>query len=406
MQQRKHIFSLATLIFLLAISSSTKAQQNQPGGKSAASNVVTVAPAPLLANRLAGISASGEAKQYTPDKLAEMVGNAAPALREYHANSATSRNYGDAEVAVFETRDRFAAYGVFTYFAESKPVSSDPAEWGTTSARLPHGVVFHKGRYCVLVTGDDSPSILRLAKEVEKKIASTNEDRPSLVGRFSEANVVAESRQYKSVTQAVKYFLGPESLGSYVEHAREMFEFFGDAEAALVEYAPVNEPSAQNSRVKLVIVEYHTPQFATDAMTRVNSYLDSLPADERDRITIKREGNYIVETINAPDSEFANQLMDSVEYAYSVKWLRNPLLTTNDPFRQQKAAEMLLSSFSILGVILGTVFAGGLIFGTFIFIQRRRQQRQVFSDAGGMLRLDIDQFEATMLGLPPGNSEK
>lgn len=405
MQQRKHIFSLAALIFLLAISSSTKAQQNQPGGQSTGStNVVAVAPAPLLAGKLAGVRATGEAKYYAQDKLPEFIGNQAGIYREYRVSSATLRNYGPIEVAIIETRDRFAAYGLFSYLVESKPVSVDAPEWGTTSARLPDGPIFHKGKYVVSVTGHANVStMMRMAQEIAQKITTANADRPPLIERLSTANSVAENRQYRPVTQATKYFLGPESLGSYVEHAREMFDFFGEAEAVMVEYAQANAPVSSSSALKVVIVEYHTPQFATDAMARVNSYLDSLPAAERERIAVKREGNYIVETLNAPDPDFASQLIDSVEYAYSVKWLRNPLLATNDPFRQQKTAEMLLSTFGILGVILGTVFACGLIFGTFIFIQRRRQQRQIFSDAGGMLRLDL---EATMLGLPPGRSEK
>jgi len=68
--------------------------------------------------------------------------------------------------------------------------------------------------------------------------------------------------------------------------------------------------------------------------------------------------------------------------------------------------DVLLSTFGLLGLILLTVLTGGAVFGTTIFLKRRKRQREVFSDAGGMLRLDIDQFEHAMLGLPPKRSEE
>jgi hypothetical protein len=106
--------------------------------------------------------------------------------------------------------------------------------------------------------------------------------------------------------------------------------------------------------------------------------------------------------VNIDDREFAEGLINSVQYPYTVKWLRNPLWAVNDPFRMEKTADMLLSTFGLLGLILLTVLVGGTIFGTSVFLRRRRQQREVFSDAGGMLRLDIEPF---VLALPPKREE-
>jgi len=219
------------------------------------------------------------------------------------------------------------------------------------------------------------------------------------------------------VTGSQRYFLGPESMNAFVAHSREMFDFAGDADSVVADYVQAvdQQPSVDqkgnaaektSSNLRFVIVEYHTPQLATDAMTRASGFLSSLPDGEQQQIILKRTGNYIVEATAVHDRELAESLVNSVEYPYTVKWLRNPLWPTNDPFRARKAAEMLVSTFGLLGLILLTVLGVGTVFGATIFLKRRKRQQEVFSDAGGMLRLDIDQIESAMLGLPPQGSEE
>ncbi|HKQ07784.1 MAG TPA: hypothetical protein VJ464_21840 [Blastocatellia bacterium] len=157
--------------------------------------------------------------------------------------------------------------------------------------------------------------------------------------------------------------------------------------------------------MKLIIIEYHTPQFAYDAINRANEFVNSLPEAEQQHIIIKREGNYIVEAVSFNDRNAAQAIVDAVQYPYGVQWLHHPSIPSPDPFRAQKAAQMLLSTFSLLGVLLGSVLVAGCIFGTTMFLKRRKHMQAAFSDAGQMLRLEIDPFEKTILGLPPKRSE-
>ncbi|HJZ67089.1 MAG TPA: DUF6599 family protein [Blastocatellia bacterium] len=368
----------------------------------------------LLSDALGGAKATSDIKRVSGDNLTELVAESAAVYQEYRVMSAASREYGAARVDVFETQNQFAAFGLFTFNTVTGENKTVGKEFGSGSASLDGAIIFWKGRFFIRVNSvnhkpasTNSGAAQALARAVADEVGGGNSGvtRPPLLDSLPEAAIVPDSK---------RYVLGPESLNAYVAHAREMFEFRGDTEAVVGEYRPVSvaggatqeHSSEADSLLKLAIVEYHTPQFATDAMLRVNDFVSSLPEGERERIVVKRTGNYIIEAANVRDREFAESLVNSVQYPYTVKWLRNPLWPTNDPFRTQKAAQMLLSTFGLLGLILMTVLVVGSVLGTTIFLKRRKQQRKAFSDAGGMLRLEIDPFESVILGLPPKRSEE
>jgi hypothetical protein len=419
--------------FILAIGSMIATAGEVAAQQAPKSDVVPLAGSSqllsLLPDSLAGVRATSELKQVANENLGELVGDKAQIYREYRVTSAASREYGGARVDIFETRHQLAAFGLLTFSLgvdSKRPIEEDI---GSGTLRLADALVFFKGRFLIRI-GNTAHNGARgnrsgyeaLAQAIAAEIvpANTAITRAALLDSLPGASIVSGSR---------RYLLGPESLNTYIEHGRDLFDFNGDTEAAAAEYkqGPDAQVTAQavdqkSTRpgpsapaitgsspdvLKLAIVEYHTPQFATDALTRATDYLSSLPEDQQQRIIIKRVGNYVVEAANVRDRSFAEGLIDSVEYPYAVKWLRNPLWPTNDPFRAQKAAQMLLSTFGLLGLILMTVLVVGTVFGTTIFLKRRKRQQQVFSDAGGMLRLDIDQFESAMvLGLPPARNDE
>lgn len=380
--------------------------------------VVRLAPSSqlvgLLRDSLGGQRATSELKQVGKDNLSELVEDKAPVYREYLVTSAVSRQYGRLRVDVFETQHQLAAFGLFTFNTGADKKNPVTVDVGTGGLLLGPRLFFYKGRFFVCIsdtdhstTRADRPEGKHAYEAIGSALAdqitpaNTAVTRAALLDSLPETAIVARSR---------RYFLGPESLNTYVEHGGEMFDFAGDTEAAAAEYTQGAQPQPTDSKaasdaLKIVVVEYHTPQFATDAMMRATGYVSSLPENEQQEIILKRIGNYVVEAANVRDRMLAESLINSVQYPYTVKWLRNPLWPTNDPFRVQKAAEMLVSTFGLLGLIIGTVLVVGTVFGTTIFLKRRKRQQEVFSDAGGMLRLDIDQLETAMLGLPPYKSE-
>jgi hypothetical protein len=405
---RQHWPAWLAIITLITGPARISAQQARVG------EVVPIASsdssALLLADKLGGVKATSDIRRFSGDNLKELVGDQAAVYQEYRVTSAASREYGSARVDVFATQNQFATFGLFTFNAaagKDKPIAEN---LGSGGVRLDGDILFWKGRFFVRVsdgshrlTTAGSRSYEAVAHALADAISAGNSavTRPSLLESLPELAIVPDSK---------RYVLGPESLNAYIAHGQEMFEFRGDTEAVVGEYhqgesanggSREQKASEADSLLRLAIVEYHTPQFATDAMLRVNDFVSSLPEAERERIVVRRTGNYIIEAANVRDREFAEGLVNSVQYPYTVKWLRNPLWPTNDPFRAQKAAQMLLSTFGLLGLILLTVLVVGSVLGTTIFLKRRKQQRKAFSDAGGMLRLELDPFEAVMLGLPP-----
>jgi len=162
----------------------------------------------------------------------------------------------------------------------------------------------------------------------------------------------------------------------------------GDADAALANYAPS----------KVLIIEFHTPQLAADNDQRIIARIHELwKLGQPAPTAYRRVGNYSVFVFDAPDEQTAKQLIDQVKYEQVVQWLgENPNILREAEKRYVNTT---------LGVLVAVVKAsgyaallclgiGGLI-GGLLFSYRRSQQKAVaYSDAGGMLRLNLDEMTA------------
>lgn len=149
----------------------------------------------------------------------------------------------------------------------------------------------------------------------------------------------------------------------------------------------------------LVIVEYATPQIASDADARIKARIAALPGEGKPvPSAYRRVGNYAVFVFDAPDEQAAAGLIDKVTYEKDVRWLGE------NPYAVERANRAWLNMST--SVIVNTVKATGLaivicltiggVFGGWIFTRRRAQAAltEKFSDAGGMLRLNIDEMSA------------
>jgi hypothetical protein len=150
---------------------------------------------------------------------------------------------------------------------------------------------------------------------------------------------------------------------------------------------------------RVVIFEYQTPQLAFDADAAVNARIGELRgAGKPVPSAYRRVGNYSVFVFDAPDERVAAGLINKVRYEQEVRWLGE------DPFAVGRANRAWLNMST--SVIVNTIKATGLaiavclgiggIFGGWIFMRRRAQAAltEEFSDAGGMMRLNLDEMSA------------
>lgn len=161
----------------------------------------------------------------------------------------------------------------------------------------------------------------------------------------------------------------------------------GNADAVLAMYGPS----------KVLIVEFNTPQLATENDKRIIARIQELwKLGQAAPTAYRRVGNYSVFVFDAPDEQTAKQLIDQVKYEQVVQWLgENPNILKEAQKRYVNTTlGVLVTVLKASGYALITCLGMGGLIGGLLFSYRRSQQKAAtaYSDAGGMLRLNLDEL--------------
>ena len=161
----------------------------------------------------------------------------------------------------------------------------------------------------------------------------------------------------------------------------------GNADAVLATYGPI----------KVLIVEFNTPQLATENDKRIIARIQELwKLGQAAPTAYRRVGNYSVLVFDAPDEQTAKQLIDQVKYEQVVQWLgENPNILKEAQKRYvDTTLGVLVTVLKASGYALITCLGMGGLIGGLLFSYRRSQQKAAtaYSDAGGMLRLNLDEL--------------
>ena len=250
-----------------------------------------------------------------------------------------------------------------------------------------NNLIFFKGPVLVTVSDEgkteDASALLTFGRALAEPIDKGEGDVPVLLKHLP---------GWPSVQDRALYILTRDDLQETFSNQNVLgvVSFDGGTEAAIADY----------TGSKLVLVEFKTPQLATDNDARITAKIQELRSQGQPAPSAyRRVGNYSVFVFDAPNEQAANQLIDQVNYQQVVRWLgRNPNLydrAVNEFSRTTLGVFIAVVKASGL-LIIGSLALGGLL-GAVLFSFRRKQQRlsQAYSDAGGMLRLNIDDLNAT-----------
>lgn len=345
---------------------------------------------------------SAEAAKSLPDKIGTFRGRGlasqpAQGVEENYPEkdivvSQAARTYSSINGNTFivylsKTRTDSAAYALLTW---SRPPNQEIkfADVGTASFVGPRSAFFFKGNTFVKVLqlpkGPSGDEIVNLARDLAQQLGAVEKEIPVLVKHLPDWEKVQSQATYAISLQALKGIIPNQPVLDAVN-------FEGGAEAVVGNY----------DSGRLVIIEFNTPQISSDNDRNIKAKIEEIrspsqPVGTPVPTAYRRVGNYSVFVFDAPSQEAANQLIDQVQYQPVVQWLgRNPYLY------DQAAREFTQTTLGVFIavvkasglVIIGSLAFGGLL-GALLFRRRRAQQRSVdaYSDAGGMLRLNLDEM--------------
>lgn len=334
-----------------------------------------------------------------PDSLAKegvlnptMVSRGPDDVQAFVGGEAEYSNKGDKLLveAVRFPRDE-QAYSLFTIVAKSMR-SQGPAKGvdlvgnvGTAEFSAAGRIAFFKGSTFVRISGKDDSAdeyakILSLARLFSQGLEN---------GEGEIAVLVKHLPHWEEARKNAVYLDGFTSLAGLIPNqpVLDSVHSEGDADAVSAIYGPS----------QVIIVEFKTPQLATDNDHRITARLQELRSQGQPTPSAyRRVGNYAVFVFDAPSEEAANQLIDQVKYQQVVQWLGE------DPFLYERATREFTET--TLGVFVAVVKASGLalvgclavggFFGALLFSLRRAQQRakEAYSDSDAMLRLNLDEL--------------
>jgi hypothetical protein len=316
--------------------------------------------------------------QLTSDGVAELSAETEYAsVKGEKVNVQIARFHQDAEAYARLT-------AVAQMMREKQPSIAIGAQLGTAGVVASGQIVFVKGlnfvRIAEVNSGVNPQTLASLAQLLADRLDKGEGEIPALIKHLPKWEQAYENAVFINSAKNLEE-IAP------LQPVLHVISTEGDADAVVGAYGAT----------RVLIIEFHTPQLAGDNDRSIVSTIQNLRNQGKPLPSgYRRVGNYSVFVFDAASEKAAGELIDQVKYEQVVQWLgENPNILKEAERRYvETTLGVFLTVIKASGVAaLGSLAFGGL-FGGLLFIRRRAQQRTVeaYSDAGGMLRLNIDEL--------------
>ena len=338
-------------------------------------------PSKILPSELGGFHVVGNAIETRPSTEKVTPGTSAPksiAGGLYEASDGVN-----LRVSLFEWESASAAYASFTTLRNDRAPDSDSKQEtvGTASSLIDLGLVFFKGNCSVKVMTqgrEDRPRAVEFARLLAARLDKGEDEIPVLVKHLPNWEIEQRTAAYSVDITQLQWAVPNQPV-------LDAISFEGGTEAVAADYG----------QSKLLIVEFTTPQLSIDNDSRIWTAIADLKSKGQPTPTAyRRVGNYSVFVFNAPDERTAKELLEQVKYEQVVQWLGDDphLYERLQRYFTQTSAGVLVAVLKSSGLSLLLCLAAGALIGTMMFRHRRAQKATMYSDAGGSIRLNLDEL--------------
>ena len=294
-------------------------------------------------------------------------------------------------VTIIKTQSQAGAYSLLTEVSarirsKGQAQAMKEGDVGIAGVASSDRVAFYKGPLFVSITGsanarNGESGLLDFARAFAGTLQDAENEIPVLVKHLPDWETAKDRSSYAISLHALERAAGGQPVLDAVS--------FDEGEEAV---------TASYDRSRLVIIEYPTPQIAQSSDERINERIKQLrEGGQAVPSGYRRVGNYSVFVFNAPDETAAAKLIDNVKYEQSIQWLgENPLAWKRyEKQHTREAVSLILGIARTIGFFVALCLGGGGIVGGLAYLHRRAQRRaaaESYSDAGGMLRLNLDEM--------------
>jgi len=309
----------------------------------------------ILPPSFAGWNASTASSTLPPNGIDSLLGQDAPAFREYVVKSVEQRPYSQgsqtASLTLYRFRDPSSAYGAYTFLRSD---SLSTVTLGSYASAARDRALIVVGEMLLDISAPPKqarPSdadLKSLADLLDKKADHT--PYPFIGEHLPEKGRVKDSE---------RYVIGPLSLAHYVPLGTDdWIGFDHSAETILARYGLAGKDKEQT----LLIASYPTQQIAAEKFAgMLRRFTFDPPGGVQPGQNVlfgKRASSFIAVVVGAPSREAANKLLDEVAYESQVTW-NEPHQTLTEP----SINSMIVGAFLGTGAIMMLAVAAGIGFG-------------------------------------------